>query len=164
MAIRIFKAQFLSILAGVADNFPMQLWDKLLPQAEFTINLLRQSNATPTISAYAHPNGLFDYTKCNWHQWDAIAGAWKIRLVWHMGFPRCRRLVPQQIEQFSNTVEFQHKRTTNPTALPADKIMQAISSCITTFQGLPAFKSNDDLQHFIPCYKTLRTIHKSLRM
>ena len=30
-AIRNFKAHFLSILAGVADDFPMQLWDKLLP-------------------------------------------------------------------------------------------------------------------------------------
>jgi hypothetical protein len=56
VAIRNFKAHFLSILAGVADDFPMQLWDKLLP-------LLRQSNATPTISAYAHLNGPFDYNK-----------------------------------------------------------------------------------------------------
>jgi hypothetical protein len=30
VAIRNFKAHFLSILAGVAEDFPMQLWDKLL--------------------------------------------------------------------------------------------------------------------------------------
>ncbi|KAL7477581.1 hypothetical protein ACHAW6_004476 [Cyclotella cf. meneghiniana] len=35
-----FKAHFLSILAGIADDFPMTLWDKLLPQAKITINLL----------------------------------------------------------------------------------------------------------------------------
>ncbi len=63
VAIRNFKAHFLSILAGVAADFPMKLWDKLLPQAEITINLLRQSNATPTVSAYAHLNGPFDYNK-----------------------------------------------------------------------------------------------------
>ncbi|KAL7484145.1 hypothetical protein ACHAW6_009789 [Cyclotella cf. meneghiniana] len=63
VAIRNFKSHFLSILAGVADDFPMKLWDKLLPQAEITINLLRQSNATPTVSAYAHLNGPFDYNK-----------------------------------------------------------------------------------------------------
>eukprot|EP00804_Cyclotella_cryptica_P014189 CCRYP_005610-RA/>CCRYP_005610-RA protein AED:0.40 eAED:0.40 QI:0/0/0/1/0/0/3/0/300 len=51
VAIHNFKSHFLSILAGVADDFPMKLWDKLLPQAEITINLLRQSNATPTVSA-----------------------------------------------------------------------------------------------------------------
>ena len=31
VAIQNFKAHFLSILAGVADSFPMQLWDCLLP-------------------------------------------------------------------------------------------------------------------------------------
>eukprot|EP00804_Cyclotella_cryptica_P012260 CCRYP_013845-RA/>CCRYP_013845-RA protein AED:0.45 eAED:0.45 QI:0/-1/0/1/-1/1/1/0/146 len=47
VAIRNFKSHFLSVLAGVADDFPLKLWDKLLPQAEITLNLLRQSNATP---------------------------------------------------------------------------------------------------------------------
>ena len=63
VAIRNFKAHFLSVLAGTADNFMPSLWDKLLPQTEITLNLLRQSNATPTISAYAHINGPFDYNK-----------------------------------------------------------------------------------------------------
>jgi hypothetical protein len=40
VAIRNFKSHFLSILAGVANDFPLRLWDKLLPQAEITINLL----------------------------------------------------------------------------------------------------------------------------
>ena len=51
------------MLAGTADNFPPSLWDKLLPQTEITLNLLRQSNATPTVSTYAHLNGPFDYNK-----------------------------------------------------------------------------------------------------
>ena len=63
VAIRNFKSHFLSILAGVADDFPLNLWDKCLPQAEITINLLHQSNATPTMPADAHLNGPFDYNK-----------------------------------------------------------------------------------------------------
>ena len=63
VAIRNFKAYFLSILAGTADYLPMQLWDRLLLQSEITVNLLRQSNATPTVSAYAHLSGPFDYNK-----------------------------------------------------------------------------------------------------
>ena len=63
VAIRNFKAHFLSILAGTADDFPMQLWDRLLPQAEITVNLLRQSNATPTISAHSHLHGPFHYVQ-----------------------------------------------------------------------------------------------------
>ena len=32
VAIRNFKAHFLSVLAGAANDFPMQLWDRLLTQ------------------------------------------------------------------------------------------------------------------------------------
>ena len=40
VAIQNFKAHFLRILAGAANDFPSNLWDKLLPQAEITVNLL----------------------------------------------------------------------------------------------------------------------------
>jgi hypothetical protein len=40
VAIRNFKAHFLSVLAGVANNFPPNLWDWLLPQTKITINLI----------------------------------------------------------------------------------------------------------------------------
>jgi hypothetical protein len=63
VAIRNFKAHFLSILARVADNFPSNLWDWLLPQTKIMINLIQQSNATPNILAYAHLSGPFDYNK-----------------------------------------------------------------------------------------------------
>ncbi len=58
-----FKSHFLSVLTGVADNFPPSLWNRLLPQTEITLNLLHQSNALPNISAYAHLSGPFDYNK-----------------------------------------------------------------------------------------------------
>ena len=63
VAIRNFKAHFLSILAGVADDFPKLLRNQLLPQAKITIDLLRQSNTTLSVSAYAHLSGLFDHNK-----------------------------------------------------------------------------------------------------
>jgi len=59
VAIHNFKAHFLSVIAGV----PLHLWNCLLPQAAITINLLQQSNATPTVSAYAHLSSPFDYNK-----------------------------------------------------------------------------------------------------
>jgi hypothetical protein len=58
-----FKAHFLSVLAGVSDDFPPSLWDRLLPQFKITINLIQQSNATPNVLAYAHLSGPFDYNK-----------------------------------------------------------------------------------------------------
>eukprot|EP00804_Cyclotella_cryptica_P021317 CCRYP_001566-RA/>CCRYP_001566-RA protein AED:0.45 eAED:0.61 QI:0/0/0/1/0/0/2/0/107 len=55
-----------SILAGIADDLPLLLWewDRVLPQTKITINLLHQSNATPTSSTYAHLNGHLTTTKC----------------------------------------------------------------------------------------------------
>jgi hypothetical protein len=39
------------------------LWDRLLPQAEITLNLLRTSRLHPQLSAAAHYHGLVDYNK-----------------------------------------------------------------------------------------------------
>ena len=61
VVIRNVKARFLSVFAGGANNFPLHLRVRLLTQTEITINLVRQSSATPTVSAYAHLSGPFDY-------------------------------------------------------------------------------------------------------
>jgi hypothetical protein len=58
-----FKGHFISVLAGVADGFPINQWDELLPQTMLTLNLLRQSNVAPNISAYAYHHGSFDYNQ-----------------------------------------------------------------------------------------------------
>ena len=50
-SIRMVKAPFPSILASVAPDFPTNLWDLLLPQAELTLNLLRQATLDPSQSA-----------------------------------------------------------------------------------------------------------------
>jgi hypothetical protein len=39
------------------------LWDRLLPQAEMTLNLLQTSIQHPQLSAAAHYHGLVDYNK-----------------------------------------------------------------------------------------------------
>ena len=49
-AIRTFKDHFLAILAGVDPTFPASRWDLLLPQAELTLNLLRQCRYDPSVS------------------------------------------------------------------------------------------------------------------
>jgi hypothetical protein len=58
-----FKGHFISVLAGVADGFPINQWDELLPQTILTLNLLCQSNVAPNISAYAYHHGSFDYNR-----------------------------------------------------------------------------------------------------
>ena len=60
-AIRTFKANFLSILAGVANEYPQNLWDLLLPQAVLTLNLSRQATLNPNVSAWEFLEGTLDY-------------------------------------------------------------------------------------------------------
>ena len=61
-AIRTFKNHFIAGLCSVDKAFPLHLWDKLLPQAELTLNLLRGSRINPRLSAHAQIHGHFD---CN---------------------------------------------------------------------------------------------------
>ena len=61
VASKAFKQHFLSILAGTAVDFSHYFWDELLPQALLTLNLLRKSNVTSPVSAYAHLSGQHDY-------------------------------------------------------------------------------------------------------
>ena len=60
-AIRIFKAHFLEILAGVDPDFPKYMWDNLLVQTESTMKLLRQATLNPRMPAWEYYNGAFDY-------------------------------------------------------------------------------------------------------
>jgi hypothetical protein len=41
-SIQMFKNHFIAGLCSVDPNFPLKLWDKLLPQATLTLNLLRK--------------------------------------------------------------------------------------------------------------------------
>jgi hypothetical protein len=62
-AIRTFKEHFVAGLSSVDPFFPMHLWDRLLPQAEITLNLLWTSRLHPQLSAAAHYHGLVDCNK-----------------------------------------------------------------------------------------------------
>jgi hypothetical protein len=95
VAIHNFKAHFLSILVGAANDFPPNLWDWLLPQTKIMINLIQQSEFTPNILAYAHLSGPFDYKKMPLAQMGCEAqvhektdkrGTWAYHSVdrWHL--------------------------------------------------------------------------------
>jgi hypothetical protein len=62
-AIRTFKEHFVAGLASVDPTFPLHLLDRLLPQAEITLNLLRTSRLHLQLSAASHFRGLVDYNK-----------------------------------------------------------------------------------------------------
>ncbi len=51
-AIQNFKNRFISVLCSTDPNFPMQLWDQLLPQAEDSLNMFCIVHDDPTKEAY----------------------------------------------------------------------------------------------------------------
>jgi hypothetical protein len=62
-AIHTFKDHFIAGLCSTDPDFPMNLWDRILPQAIQTLNLLQTSHLNPQLSAYAHVHGLFDVNR-----------------------------------------------------------------------------------------------------
>ena len=161
VAIRNFKAHFLSVLAGMAESFPLHLWDRLLPQTKITLNLLRQSNATLTASAYAHLAGPFNYNKMplapmgckvQIHEKTDKRGTWLYHSVdgWYLATsPKHNRVhncdvKTTQAERLTDTIQFQHKNITNPTISPHEKIMHALANCKEALKGM--MNGNPDQQ------------------
>ena len=152
VAIQNFKAHFLSILARTAEDFPLSLWDRLLPQAEITINLLRQANANPTKSAYAYLCGPFDYNKMplapmgcrvQVHEKNDNRGTWAYHSVngWYLftssenyRVHNCH-IKDTRHKRLSDTIQFMHKNITKPMITQADKLMIAIQRCTNLIQG-----------------------------
>jgi hypothetical protein len=60
-AIRTYKNHLLAILAGADPDYPIQEWDRFLPQCQITLNLLRNSRVNPKLSAHAYLFGNFNF-------------------------------------------------------------------------------------------------------
>ncbi len=153
VAIGNFKVHFLSILAGVAGNFPPNLWDWLLPQTKIAINLIWQTNVTPNVLAYTNLSGPFDYNnmplapmgcEAQVHAKTNKRGTWAYHLVnrWYLfSLPEhyCTHnchIKHTKSKQLSDTVQFQHKPITNSSITHANKVMHALADCINAIQGM----------------------------
>ena len=61
--VQTFKNHFIAGLSTVDQNFPLQLWDILIPQAQDTLNLFRRCWSNSKLSAYASLEGEFNFDK-----------------------------------------------------------------------------------------------------
>jgi hypothetical protein len=57
------KNHFIARLCSTDKDFPLYLWDHLLPQAIISLNLLRSSRLNLRLSAWAKVNGAFDFNR-----------------------------------------------------------------------------------------------------
>ena len=122
-AINTFKSHFIDGLSNLLPSFLIHLWDKLVPHAELSLNLLRNSNTHPQLSAYSHWEGVYDYNahllsppgcKVLVHETLDQQGTWdeKGKEIWYMGpsmeHYRCHRVYTPQTrsERIDKSVQF----------------------------------------------------------
>eukprot|EP00804_Cyclotella_cryptica_P020425 CCRYP_014405-RA/>CCRYP_014405-RA protein AED:0.11 eAED:0.09 QI:0/-1/0/1/-1/1/1/0/940 len=144
-AIQTWKDHFVAVISGTADKFPLHLWCQLIPHMERQLNLLRQSNANPKISAYAHLYGPHDYNAAPFvplgmealvhdkpHRRKTYAQhcsrGWIIGTstehyrCWKIWSPTTRST------RIAATVFFKHKYLTNPSVTPTDALIAAAAN------------------------------------
>ncbi len=174
-AIRTFKAHFLSILASVDPAFPKNRWDLLLPQAELTINLLRQSHSTPTISAWEHFNGPYNFDATPMgppgcriisHAKASTRRSWDFR--GNEGFYvgpalhhyRCYKVIKNttQAVVVSDTVVFQHPTLDMPTLTTEDRIIHCLRALTIAIR---ADRTHDNCHAQLLAIESLRAIFNS---
>ncbi len=151
-AIQTFKNHFISILSGVDKNFPIRLWDRLLPQAVLTLNLLRHANANPNVSAHHYVHGVFDYnatplgpmgcavqilnSKERRQSWEEHSlDGWYLRTSLDHYRSYCIFVKRTNNERISNSVNFKHQYLTQPKVTPADVAIKAIKDLTDALKG-----------------------------
>ena len=67
-AIATFKSHLISGIVTTDPSFPMHLWDRSIPQAVFTLNLLRPSRYNPRLTTWAALNEAFDFNATPWRR------------------------------------------------------------------------------------------------
>ena len=153
-AIQTFKQHFKAGLASTDPNFPLSEWDRLLPQAIITLNLLRTARVNPKLSAYAYLFGEFDFnktplappgTKVLAHSKPGNRASWAPHGLqgWYIGpsmehyrcvkcyFPRTKSV------RDVDTVTFFPKHVKFPSVGTEEYLKQAATDIITILNGQP---------------------------
>jgi hypothetical protein len=151
-AIRTWKNHFITGLASIDKQFPLHLWDQLIPQAVTTLNLLRQSRLNPRLSADAQLNGIHGFnrapmappgTKVIIHEKPTQRGTWAPHGVqgWYLG-PAPEHYTCHQVyvtktaaERTSDTVEFFPERCIMPRLSSTDTIVKSAIDLIDALRN-----------------------------
>jgi hypothetical protein len=129
-------------MCSAAEDFPIRLWDRLLRQAEITLNLMQTSRVNPNVSAQEAINGPFDFNKtllappgCKVliHEKPSQQTSWGPHGVvgWYLGpaseHYRCYwcYVKTTRSERISDMVEFFPKEATMPTITPIESAVMA---------------------------------------
>jgi hypothetical protein len=136
------KNHITSNLIGCDESFPMREWDRLLPQMELTLNMLRPSHVAPTVSAHSYVFGIHDYnkmplgplgckTQCFVSPEERRSFGTHSIDSWYIGTSpdhyRCHKVFVKETKavRITDTLLFHHKEITQPTVTVADALVTA---------------------------------------
>ena len=149
--IRTFKNHFIAGLCTADPDFPLCLWDRLLPQALLTLNLLRTSRINPQLSAHAQVFGAFDFnrtpigppgTRVMVFESPQVRETWAPHAVdgWYLGpameHYRCFTtwIADTRAERVSDTIAWLPTQLLVPTASSSDAACAAALDLISALQ------------------------------
>ncbi len=172
-AIQTFKDHFVAILCGADTSFPLNLWDLLLRQAEHTLNMLRPSRMTPTVSAYTYLWGQRDYNanpfaplgcKVELHLVPSIRETWAPHMAsrYNVGTSwehyHCHEvyIIDTRHTRMCSSVFFKHKYLTMPSLTTVDALIQAADNLTTALAGVipPPSMTTEAIVQLISIFKT----------
>ncbi len=146
-AIHTFKNHFIVGLCSTNKNFPIHLWDCLLPQAELTLNLLCGSHLNPQLSAWAQLHGPFNFnctpiappgTRIIIHEKPSICSSWAPHGIdgWYLGLAmasyRCYMVWVNdtQAQCITSTVAWLPSKIPMPTTSSINYIKASIANIV----------------------------------
>ena len=161
-AIKTVKSHLLSGIATCHTQFPITEWDRLLPQAKLTLNLLRNSRINPKLSSWAFLHGHHDFnkhplappgSKILVHSKPSNRASWAFHGVqgWYIGpalhHYRCVKcFIPStRSEVISDTVKFIPQHVPIPSASIDDYIRAALQHIIGLLHTKNNTKINVDI-------------------
>jgi hypothetical protein len=99
------------------------LWERLLPQAELTLNLLRKSRQYPQLSAAPHFHGMIDYNKTDF-------APPRCKIIAHEKPAKLRTWAPHGQHGYSLGPEMHHYRCQNVyiSATASERIVDTLES------------------------------------
>jgi hypothetical protein len=171
-AIQTFKDHFVAILCRADKEFPLYLWDLLLPQAENMLNILCPSRMTPNVSAYTYLLGQHNYNsnpfaplgcKVEAHLVPGIRETWTPHTTsgFYVGNSwehyRCHEVFISDTHHtpICSTVFFKHKYLTMPTLTPSNALIRTADNLTNAIAGIipPPNITTDAIDQLINIFK-----------
>jgi hypothetical protein len=144
-AISTFKDHFIASLCSTDPLYPLNLWDKLIPQSNITLNLLHCLHINPQLLAYAQVFGAFDFNKTPlapprtcvlvhekpdiWQSWDP-----QVLDTWYLG-PAMHHIWNTKSKCVADTLAWFPTRVKMPTISSLDLALAAACDLLAALQN-----------------------------